>query len=335
MEQRIKVYSTYPDDLYLRRKLQNDIQITNTQAQEAAEYALFYLNHRLKGNTSHTFLPLKGELMPFTKTLAMPKEGKEKTWTYFSSSPAELACIQHAINESNKRIEFSTTKNGTAQNEEEAVRILAEIAKTNGAILAIRLHPRLRRKIGAKSESSALRSLMKASEYAREIHPTSVKVIGPDELVNSYILCIISDQIISFRGTIPVEANLMGISPIVLAVNKGFANYWIRSHALRAPKTYAELEMLLENPEESVECLIKFLIEFWYINRMGELSLCDKESWQKFEQIVENPKRYYTNEINELKREGKILSEDEIRSMIDEYIKNCKNIIEKIFFERG
>lgn len=332
---RIKVYSSYPEDLYIRRKLQEDIKITNKQAREVTNYALFYLQHRLQGNTSHTFSPLNGHVTAFREILNMLDEKKQKIWTYFSNSPDELACIDHAINESGTKAKFKTIENGAAQTEEEAIRLLAEIAEQHQAILVIRLHPRLGKSGGTKGKSSALRVMLGACESVRSINEASVKIIGPDEQVNSYMLCLLSDHVISFRGTMPVEANLLGITPIVLAVDKGFSNYWIRSHAERAPKGKEELEMLLDDTKEREEGLLKFLAEFWYINRLGEISLRDKASWDKFKIAINQPEKYYTEEIAKLNDRGKDLSTGEIKSLSDAYLSQCRHLIEKIFFREN
>jgi predicted glycosyltransferase len=58
--------------------------------------------------------------------------------------------------------------------------------------------------------------------------PGVVTIIEPWESINSYELAILSDKVISFRGTMPLEVSLLGIRPIVLARDKGIMNYWIQ-----------------------------------------------------------------------------------------------------------
>ena len=167
---------------------------------------------------------------------------KSQIWTYFSSSPDELACIEHAIQESTEPEAFQTMQAGAAQSEEEAIALLAEIASRNNALLIIRLHPRLDSDSRSKEVSSALDLMMKTCHSAKKNHPNSVHIVKPSDSVNSYILSILSDKVVGFRGTMPLEANLLGITPIVIAVKKGFSNYWIKDHADNAPTSAQQLE---------------------------------------------------------------------------------------------
>lgn len=332
---RVKIYRTYASDLYIRRQIQDNLNITEEIAKEATQYALFYLNQRFFGSTSHTFSPLEGSLESFQKLLERLRKSRKYLWTYFSNSPDELASIEHGIEQSDRADKFKTLNSGVAQTEEEAIKLLGKLAQEYNALLVVRLHPRLGKMKGANRVSSALKSMLKACGEAEQDYPGAIYTITPDMNINSYLLTLLSEKIISFRGTMPLEANLFGIDPIVLAIDKGFANYWIKMHSDLAPKNLDELRMRLL--DESITCkdkdLIKFLVEFWVINQLGSIALSQRNQWTSATALISDPEEFYRSELHRLsKNSEEILSDSPISKIARDYRKSCGEVIEELFF---
>ena len=273
----LKIHKSYAEDLHTRRSCQENLSVNSRILDEAVEYGLFYINSRFHSLTSHTYSPLDSsfaELLPYLKKC---NNVDKKLWVYFSNSPDELKSIDHSIRESGTTNLYCTRESGAAQSEEEAIKLLARLAVKCNAELVVRLHPRLGRDQRVKKESSALQGLLNACREAHGPEHGPVNIVMPEDKINSYILGILADKVICFRGTMPLELSLLGIKPIVLAKEKGFSNFWIKIHSDSAPKSSLELQRQLEDPVNLYKPseLATFLIEFWTIFKLGEISLND------------------------------------------------------------
>ena len=87
-------------------------------------------------------------------------------------------------------------------------KIITEFNSDSNYFFYLRVHPNLRR---VSKDTSQLKDLLEL-----EINHKNIKIIWPDEQIDSYALMDICDQILVFSSTIGVEAAYWG-KPVILA----------------------------------------------------------------------------------------------------------------------
>ena len=288
-----KVYTSVPQDLYLRRQVQASHACSNALLQPAIQYAEKYIRARLSISSSHTYSPLKTEVGVLAKLLRGSKiDSGRPLWVYYTNSPDELVSIAHAYRSSGMVNLIPWFDSGFIRNEVDALTIVIDLAHKMNAILVVRQHPRLWCEQRSQFVSSTYETLSTLLREQQLRCPGTLAIVEPWEPINSYELAILSDKVISFRGTMPLEVSLLGIRPIVLARDKGIMNYWIRDHAEAAPQTLEELEQFLHSDSTSGFSLPEFcsyLIQFYLLNQYGTVELgCDSSSAKSFSSALQN-----------------------------------------------
>jgi hypothetical protein len=210
-------------------------------------------------------------------------------WSYFTNSPDELISTIHAFNSSDRaKQEIPWRDDAFLTSEEQCLQVLAELAVACNARLVIRHHPRLGPEQRSAFTSTAYPALASHCERLEKQYPGHIKIIQPEAQINSYELALISNHVISFRGTMPLECSLLGIKPIVLAKDQGVMNYWITLHAEDAPH---DRRMLLDQLTSGPECyspqeLGRLLCEFFLLNQGGAIPLEDIASSDRLQQSL-------------------------------------------------
>lgn len=317
-----KVYKSVPEDLFLRRQVQAYHAGCNALLLPSIEYAEKYISARLASSSSHTYSPLKSEVGVLAEILAGSQVDSGKPlWVYYTNSPDELVSIAHAYHSSGISGLIPWADTGFIRNEVEALTIIIELAHSMNVSLVVRQHPRLWCEQRSQFVSSTYESLSTLLRKHQVRCPGVVTIIEPWEPVNSYELAILSDKVISFRGTMPLEVSLLGIKPIVLARDQGIMNYWIRDHAEAAPKTLEELEQLLYGNSTnrfSLAEICSYLIQFYLLNQYGTVKLdCDVISAKSLSSALRNDSSIFGTGDRSLAPSGPSYAEAE--QMVDSY----------------
>lgn len=271
-----KVYKSYSHDLVLRRRLQASAVYGSDQLEAAINYALSYLGKRLSNRSAHTYSPLATKTSELSKLAHLVSTNPQSAlWVYFTNSPDELVSISHDHEYSRVGKLMPWDESGIVQDEVEALRLTARMAHQLGASLVIRQHPRLGPEARSSFLSSEYHLLADCCKRLEQDYPANVMCFEPWDSVNSYELALLSDRVISFRGTMPLEASLLGLRPLVMAVNKGYMNYAIKLHSDTSPRTLEELQTdLLTSPTcYSPQELASFLIQFYLVRQHGVLAM--------------------------------------------------------------
>jgi hypothetical protein len=273
-----KVYASYSHDLLLRRQVQAAELYDLDHLVTAIEYAISYLRKRLSPQSSHTYSPL------ITRTNELSKLGSplmanpdSALWVYYTNSPDELVSISHDYQCAHLNSTMPWDDSGVAQDEAAALQLMASIAQQQNALLVIRQHPRLGPEARSSFLSSEYRQLADCCTHLERLYPGVVLSFEPWNLINSYELALLADRVISFRGTMPLEVSLLGLRPLVLALNKGYMNYSIKMHAEAAPRTLEGLKADLESGSShySFDEIATFLVQFYLARQDGVIKLTD------------------------------------------------------------
>ena len=273
---RCQVNSSYSHDLVLRRQLQEDEIYYQDFLINAIDYALGYLVTRLSARSAHTYSPLTTQLSELERVGELINANpKSNLWVYYTNSPDELISISHDHQHSGAAEFLPWDSSGVVQNEIEALHTISHMAHQHNAMLVIRQHPRLGPEARSSFLSSEYHVLADCCRRLEKMYPKRVLTFEPWSSINSYELALHSDRVVSFRGTMPLEVSLLGIRPLVLAVNKGYMNFAIKLHSERAPRTFEELRKdLTSNPTYySFQELEAFLVQFYLARRHGVLTL--------------------------------------------------------------
>jgi len=272
-----KIYHSVPDDLYLRRKLQAAMRCNNQLLSAAIKYAENYLKSRLSPKSSHTYSPILSEIQSLATIFsARNLDPGRPVWVYFTSSPDELVSIQHAYLSSGMSSVIPWSKTHYIRDEFHALEVVIEMASKMNANLIIRHHPRLWADKRSPFVSSSYRELCQVIRQSSQGLDLNLHICEPWEEVNSYELAILADKVISFRGTMPLEASLFGIKPVVLAKDQGVMNYWILDHSESSPSSMEALAIQLDSSLSSMlaaQDLSSFLIQFYLLNHYGTVRL--------------------------------------------------------------
>jgi len=270
-----RIYQTYCDDLLLLRKQQEDLVINKALLAKSCDFACSYLEHRLNPRTVHRYSPLSSNLNLLSEILSkLPK--LDKIWTYFTNSPDELVSVNHGyFNSVAAKTMMPWAQVSFVTNEEQCLWILGKLAQSSNALLVIRHHPRLQPEQRSPFQSSSFYRLSLVCNQIKDCYPDNIFVVRPEDKINSYELALLSDRVISFRGTMPLEASLFGLRPIVMAKDQGTMNYWILLHAEAAPENEEELirQLTLTDERYDPQELACFLCEFFLLQGGGAISL--------------------------------------------------------------
>ena len=285
-----KVYISSSHDLLLRRQYQAALDYSGQLLSEAIDFALEYLKRRFSLGSSHTYSPLTtaaielarlGDLICANPSLPV--------WIYFTNSPDELVSISHDYRCTGIASLIPWDDSGVVQDEVQALRLVAKIAQEQNALLVIRQHPRLGPESRCSFLSSEYRLLADCCAELAQLYPGRILSFQPWSLINSYELALLSDRVISFRGTMPLEVSLLGLRPLVLAFNKGCMNFAIQLHADHAPRTLDDLRIDLESRSScySFKEIAAFLIQFYLVRSIGVIPLGEsRESLDSLSQAL-------------------------------------------------
>lgn len=275
-----KVYSSYSHDLLLRRQHQAAQVYDRDHLAAAIDYATSYLRKRLSPQSAHTYSPLITRTSELSKLSNLLKANPGSLlWVYYTNSPDELVSISHDYHCAQLDSAMPWDDSGVAQNEVAALQLMARMAQQKNALLVIRQHPRLGPEARSSFLSSEYHQIADCCAQLEQLYPRLVLSFEPWNPINSYELALLADRVISFRGTMPLEASLLGLRPLVLAVNKGYMNYAIKLHAESAPRTLEDLQDDLETEAScySFDELATFLIQFYLVRSHGVISLADDQ----------------------------------------------------------
>lgn len=273
-----KIYKSASDDILNRKHIQNHLVVRPDVVNAARQFSTAYLTKRFGKSSAHTYSPCSTSLQAIDRLASVIVEFPDSPlWTYFTNSPDELNSILHDHQYSGLSQKMPWAYSGVAQDEYEAISLIAALALEFDAILVIRQHPRLfseKRSVFVSSEYGQMRNHI---ESIRNQNPQKIVVVEPFDQINSYELAILSDRVVSFRGTMPLEASLMGFRPIVLAKNKGFCNFHLNIHSSSAPSSIEELRFQLQalSPYYSKEEMSIFATEFFASRSYAAISLID------------------------------------------------------------
>ena len=331
-----KVYKSVPEDLFLRRGLQAQFFGGYELLNGAVTYASNYIANRISLSSHHTYSPLDSDLGVMAERLAGPLGIQEKPlWVYYTNSPDELVSIAHAYQSSEMREYIPWIDSGFLRNESEAIMAIVALAHKRGASLVVRQHPRLWCEKRSQFVSSTYGSLSRLLREQQLKFPGVLTIIEPWEHVNSYELAILSDKVISFRGTMPLEVSLLGIKPIVLARNKGIMNYWIQLHAESAPKSMEELELLLSSDFSdgfSMDEMCCFLIQFYLLNQYGTVELARDHCSAKFLSIALERGSSVSHEPAAPSSAVELRAVEQVNQLIEAYFLRVYNNLIDCFF---
>lgn len=328
-----RIYQTYCDDLILLRQQQEAIVITKSLLSQSCDYAIFYLQHRLSPSTVHRYSPLSSDLNLLSDLLAKSEE-HGNIWTYYTNSPDELVSVNHGYTASkDAQSKMPWIKDAFVTNEEQCLWVVGKLAKASNALLVIRHHPRLQPEQRSPFRSSSYSQLSLVCERIRASYPDNIFILNPTDKINSYELAMLSDRVISFRGTMPLESSLLGIRPIVMAKDQGAMNYWILLHAQAAPLNEAELLYQLTCTSECYQPdeLARFLCEFFLLQEEGSISLDAQSSKELLDKSLAfgSSRRIEKTHFSTPEKVGST----DTQEMIGQYLNTVRSILYDSFFK--
>jgi hypothetical protein len=173
-------------------------------------------------------------------------------------------------------------------------------------------------------------------ERLQSLHPGHVQIIPPEAQFNSYELALLSNRVISFRGTMPLECSLLGIKPIVLAKDQGVMNYWITLHAEAAPSDRAMLLAMLTDGDEcySSKELARFLCEFYLLHQGGSIPLEDPGSSALLQRALHSGNSRDSSDYV-ADHESRPINSEELVGLVDSYLRKAGDLVAGAFLGGG
>lgn len=269
---RIKVYSNQILDQVHRRMLMSG-PFNHGEYSNYYKHAKKYLNHRMGHTSTHSYSPSNNRYLNLTIEQVFPQCKNKKRYVYYGNSPDELQSITINAKLLNA---YSILRQNTKpfKDEFENLHCLIKHAeKTPSDTFFIRTHPRLGK------DHRGLGTSFSKNEYIERIKnmepPENVILIYPEEDIPSYWLGCWCNGILSFRGTMPLEMNLLGYTPLIGSSDLGTINSTIDVHAYESRRSREEWSKCLSSLENDYleGQLNEFVREFYYSRTLGTIDL--------------------------------------------------------------
>jgi hypothetical protein len=268
----IKIYQSSILD-QVNRRLLMAADVDHADPIEYYAFAREYLMRRITGNAPHAYSPVNGNYIDRSIEDEYPHSLGKMRYVYFTNSPDELSSGKANIRA--MRAEGILPNNlAPFSSEYENIAHLAAYARVHPEVyIFVRMHPRL----GA--DKRGLGPSYCRDEYIREISdlspPSNFNLIYPEEIVPSYWLGCWCHGVLSYRGTMPLEMNLLGYNPLIGSAESGLINSTIDIHATESRRNPEEWEASLDNlyNNSSMYQLSRFCRDFYYSRMLGSIDL--------------------------------------------------------------
>ena len=322
---RFKVLQHPSKDNFFRRRLFQNYNREKLM-QHAFEFAKSFLDANVFGNSAFKYSPEVPELAGLTCSSILGLSPNKPIFVYFSSSPDE-ELVSDIMSE-------GLYANGTVarkpySNEVVAIRDLADRARTLGAYLVVRFHPRLDVESRVPRRSDQYQAFLEAVEELSKDFP-NVIIIQANQNISSYWLAGWATHIFSVRSSMGNVLPLLGLPVSLMSDNRGSSvagfEALTMTHVLKPHD-----EMKISNIDR--EKLINFILGFYVTNCHAsfidsELDERDVLNLYKSSIDIGYSSLAFVSDASADLYEGSIA--DETSALLDEYIIYLIKRLEKI-----
>jgi len=273
--QSVKIFENPVKDNILRRAF-SCTPFDHDSVENYYSHAKTFLEQRISKPNVFSYSPSIGEeKFSNIRDVLNLTDTTKKIVVYFSNSSDEIISSQTFIKTSpeiripNNSLPFS--------DEFICISQLAEFCFQNNMYLIVRLHPRLDSENRNSRKSSELPKYLSLLSNLK--HNYSIVCIEPQSKISSYWLGVWADYCFTFRGTLPTEFALLGITSHTMSSNFGLINYFYHTLDTMSLKSKDDIKKICSKTIFYNNDYHKDSIrDFYYINKLGYINLFSSNS---------------------------------------------------------